>query len=387
MAPTTPNTNVPELWPTGTNAAPTSYGGRLNAYCGMGTYAVRSVIFTCAAGGHGDYLGNEIVTLDLKDDAPIWVLHHPGSDGRQVINTNLAEYPSESQDLTRYRDDLPASRHTYMGTVAIERHHRYVTTGGSMSLPGTMYQDIEAFDADVAAGVNGWDDRYAYPGSQGGVGGASATGAAIIGPSTCKDPRTEVIYTWSAGRMHMVTPSVAGPQAGVAGSGGTYSYAGLGVDPYQREEGATCVDTTRGKVFWTHGSDLDSKTRPYTFDIATNTLDARHTYSGSAAAALETVHASCGAVYVPEIDRYLIRGRAAGGAVYSVNPASWDVTALPTTGGDTVGNVIPQQVGSGATGGAADPIGVYNKWARVPQLGGVVYVPGAEHDVWFLRVA
>lgn len=351
-----------------------SYANRLDGYCGMTLDTRRSTVWVGLGGGHGDYWNNEVASLDLERDDPQWQMQHPGSGGNVVDDTSSNVPPPNSR--ARYADGLPCSRHTYYQTQFICRHNRLICTGGSISSPGTAYQDTEAYDVSVAPGSNGWDMQYTYPGSQGGIGaGTGAGGAALIAASACKDPTTEIIYTFSAARLHVLTPSVAGPQPGVPGSGGTYSFHALtwdGAWPYA--EGATAVDTERGRILWTRGF---SNVSAYTIDIATQAITSR-TYTGAGAAGLNAVPASCGMIYVPRLDRYLVRGPEAGPTLYSINAATFEVTVLATTGGSG----IPAQTGAGAT-----PLtGVYNKWQLVPELGGAIYAPGAVHKLWFLRL-
>ncbi|MDO9094452.1 MAG: hypothetical protein Q8R98_03625 [Rubrivivax sp.] len=342
----------------------------------------RSCLYTSASGGHGDFWQNEVTELDLLSDTPGWVMVHAGSNGDVV-------YMSEpvggwgTIDQRRYATDLngqalPCARHTYGQTQFIERHGRLVTTGGSISPNGSGFQDIEAYDVEVRDGSDGWDPVGTYPGAQGGTSGGTSTGGSAVIAATCvKDPRTEIIYTFSSNTMHKVTPSLTGP-TGAAGSGGTHSTSALSWnDAYPWSNGAAAVDTNRGKILWTHGYGDDAATRPYTYDIATDSLDARHTYSGAAAAALAAVPPSCGVIFPPRLDRYLLRSGAAGGGVFSIHPTTFEVTALTTTGGSGV----PAQTGSGNSGP-----GVFTNWAFLPALRSAVYQAGAEHDLRVLRL-
>ncbi len=375
MSPHAPNTTLAKDL-TGALTAVGSgngYGSRLDAYCGATIDTRRSTLWTVAAGGHGDYWQNEMVCQNLMLDAPTWVVHFAGSNGNVVDYASSNSPPPNSR--ARYSDGQPASRHTYYQSQFLERHGRALATGGSISSPGTGYQDTDGFDVDVASGVNGWSAAYAYPGSQGGVGAGNAGGSlSVIAAACCKDPTTEIVYTFSGSRVHKLIPSIAGPTA-TAGSGATYSFSTLSWNSaYPYSEGPSAVDTTRSKILWTNGYGLGV----FTFDIASGTLDAEHTYTGAGAAGLTALPASAGAIYIPRLDAYLIRGAASGATVYSVNPATFAVTTLSTTGGSG----IPAQSGSGAAGAT----GVYNKWQFVPHLRGAVYLAGAAHNTWFLRL-
>lgn len=340
-------------------------GGRLDSYGGLTVDTRRSRLWVAAGGGHGDYYGNEVVYQDLMADAPVWAIQFAGSNGNVMDVTT----PGGTASLARYADGLPASRHTYGQTQFIERHNRVVTTGGSISFSGTGFQDIEGFDVDATTAA-GWAALYAYPGAQGSVGAAGA----IIAATCCKDPTTEVIYTFSSNKLHKVTPSLGGPTA-TAGSGGTYSFLPLGWDSaYPYSEGAAAVDTARSRILWTNGYGIGQ----YSIDIADGSVTPV-TYTGAAASALAAESASSGMVYVPRLDAYLFRAKGAGPTVYTINASSFAVTTLSTNDGDG----IPAQAGSGSGGGG---YGVYNKWQFVPVLRGVVYISGAGHNTWFLRL-
>jgi hypothetical protein len=76
-------------------------------------------------------------------------------------------------------------------------------------------------------------------------------------------------------------------------------------------------------------------------------------------------------VYVPAIDSYLIRLAAAGGAVYQVQAATFNVTTFATVGG----TFIP-----------GTQNGPFNRFLYVPRLGGCIYVPSYSGNAWFLKV-
>lgn len=341
-----------------------SYGSRLDAYCGAAIDTRSSKLWTVAAGGHGDYWNNELVYQDLMANSPQWAIHFNGSSGNVVNNNPVPNDPASA----RYADGLPCSRHTYYQTQFMERHNRAITCGGSISAPGTGYQDIEAFNVDVPAGTNGWDALYTYPGLFGGRGNGG------IEPSCCKDPLTEFIYSFNGGRVYRVRPSPGGPISGVAGSGGTADVLLSDSTINSGNEGATAVDTTRNRLIWTHGFGANSTTKPRLLELSNNVISER-SYTGVGAADLATRSAAMGIVYVPQIDAYLMRSKEAGGKVYKINANTLEVTFMSTTGGGGV----PAGTGSGFEG-------VFNKWLYVPVLSGVVYVPSASANTWFLRL-
>jgi hypothetical protein len=60
-----------------------------------------------------------------------------------------------------------------------------------------------------------------------------------------------------------------------------------------------------------------------------------------------------------------------GGTVYQVNPSTFEVTTVATSGGGSV--PVTQN-------------GPYNKFLYVPRLGGAVYVPTYSGNTWFLKI-
>lgn len=358
------------------------HGNRLNGYCGATIDTRRARVLTGRAGGHGDYWQNEITEIDMLADQPAWTMKHAGSDGDVIISQEpLARW--SSVDIRRYADGYPAAVHTYYQQHIIERHDRGISSGGSISQPGTGFQNCEAWKLSTAKNdPNIWEPLDTYPTT---LGQTSSSGTTSIAWAECKHPCTEVRYALTGSGVHITTPSYAGPN-GTPGSGGTYSFASMSGDSakwnngFPFSEGPTAVDTKREKLLFTHGFAAASNTQPYLIDL-TNinvTTLTRPTYSGSGAAALAAVPASSGMVYVPRLDRYLLKSPAAGGTVYSINPVTFDVTVLSTTGAS-----VAASEGSGG-GGAGS--GIYGKFLFDPILRGVHYFPSADEPAYFLRL-
>lgn len=75
-------------------------------------------------------------------------------------------------------------------------------------------------------------------------------------------------------------------------------------------------------------------------------------------------------VYDPLLDVFLYRTPDAGGAVYRINPQTFSVDTLTTTGGTQL---------------LASTNGVWTRFLYAPQLKGIVYVPTYSDGIWFLR--
>jgi hypothetical protein len=79
-----------------------------------------------------------------------------------------------------------------------------------------------------------------------------------------------------------------------------------------------------------------------------------------------------GMVYDPWLDAYLVKRSSSGGTVYRINAQTFAVDSLPTTGGGSIPGAVN---------------GVYRRFLFAPQLGGVVYCPTYNGNLWFLRTS
>lgn len=98
--------------------------------------------------------------------------------------------------------------------------------------------------------------------------------------------------------------------------------------------------------------------------------------SSEASSDFQALKRSPGLVYVPPIDKFLARANAAGSKVYAIDPATFAVTYLETTGGSSVPSGVVH----------TNEEAVYNRWLYIPALGGIVYFPAAKSNAWFLRL-
>ncbi len=333
---------------------------RLDAWCGLSIDTRSGEVWAAANGGHGDYYGNEVVKIELMADQPAWKEWFAGSNGKVVDNVTAPS--SEHPELGRYKDGLPTSAHSYYGQQFIERHDRALRLGGSMSPYGSGWQDVEAFNVKLPQGTNGWDAAGTYPPVFGAAGWTVAIGFCV-----CKDPSTECIYVVQAPHLRRFTPAVGGV-------GGRWDV--MGVLPAELNSGAmgaTAIDTRRGQLLWLHGY---GPKRPYTCDLASGVWTARTHPDSAAKTAFDALLPAPGAVYVPHLDAFLVRGTAAGATVFRIDAETLAVTLLPTRGGGAIqrGPMLSREEG------------VYNRWLWVPGLRGVAYFPHAGSNAWFLQL-
>jgi hypothetical protein len=354
-----------------TNIARTTAGGsavvgaaaRMDAWCGLSIDTRSSKVWSLANGGHGDYYGNEVCTIDLMADSPAWAEWFAGSSGN-VIQTNDDVPDATSPSYARYLDGLPSSRHSYYGQQFLERQNRALTLGGSVSPRGSAFENVEGFDVTRGRGVNAWDAAGTFGFA---VGGTSGGWTPAIGWSACKDPTTECIYTITIPYIRKFTP-------GTTGIGGTWSIlSALPSSMNSGALGATAVDTRRRRLLWVRGYGPDAA---MVCNLATGAWSENAHPASEAKAEFEALTQSLGLIYVPQIDKFLARANAAGSKVYVIDPVTFAVTYLTTTGGDAVprGAVLSNEEG------------VYNRWLYVPALSGVAYFPKSASNAWFLRV-
>jgi len=335
----------------------------MDAWCGLSVDTRGSKVWSLANGGHGDYYGNEVCTIDLMADAPAWAEWLASSSGNAV--QTAADVPdATASTYARYLDGKPSSRHSYYGQQFLERQNRALTLGGSMSPRGSGFENVEGFDVTVRQGTNGWDPAGTFGFA---VGGVNVGWTPALGWCVCKDPITECIYTITAPYIRRFTPATAGV-------GGTWSILGrLPNSMNSGALGATAVDTRRNRLLWLKGYGPNAA---MVCDL-TSAAWTEHTIPASEAkTAFEGLDQSLGLVYVPQIDKFLARANAAGSRVFAVDPVTFAATYLASTGGDAVprGAVLPREEG------------VYNRWLYVPALSGVVYFANSGANAWFLRL-
>ncbi len=322
-------------------------------------------------GGHNDWYGNEVMYIDLADNAPEWV-EQLASTSYDTTAFIAAGKPASARHYSA--SSRLSGQHSYYAWQMIERQNRAVRcySGSVSSGAGSGFPDMDGYDVTVADGVNGTDAAGTFPAVD-----SSTPSFGTQGPATCKDPSTECIYLFKDnGKCRKFTPNASTP-------GG--SWADAGSNPPAGFTGylaASAFDSSRGRILiascpFPHAS---NDTRFWTFDTSDNSYT-EQTLTGSAAADLVAASASPGMVYVPSLDAYLMRLHGSGGTVYKINASTWAVTTISTTGGGSVPATFDLAADSHAT-----YENVYSRWLYVPDYGGIVYYPAYTSNLWFLRV-
>jgi len=295
---------------------------------------VTSRVYNVAAGGHNDYAGNEVEYLDLNKAAPNWV--------RALDPTLAGQYANPGNGASYYNDGHPGSRHSYYGITYSPLNRRIYLLGGAIwSESGGFHSAISSYNID--------SNTYSPPNSHGNW---NDSGNPV--PACATDPATGDVYV-----LHNVMLGRWRPRTNTW----TTSLSPSGSVPYGLYA-CSAFDSTRGRAFFLGGESGIN----HIYTPATNTMMAV-TLSGSAAGAVKGDERAM--VYVPALDAYLVRGRAAGATVYRINAGTFECSVLTTTGGGSVPSTTN---------------GPYNKFLYVPQLRGAIYVPTYQGNAWFLRL-
>ncbi len=313
------------------------------SYSGMGLRNCEIIL--AANGGHQDYSGNEVTSLDLSQDTPAWVLRSAASPAGAI-----------SMDVPYYSDGKPSPRHTYWSTIWSEQHNRLMLhytrfVWGN----GVSFGNSNGFNLDT----NTWD-------AQGTWGTSNYTAGCVDAQGNC--------YAMGMGYFALNKWTAA---TGLWSNVATYSEA-INVNP-------VCFDPKRGHLFalaWGdgQGNNLGTSLGMSAIRIA-GTTKTNITFNASAAVTQFKSDAPIYSAmeYDPVNDQYLFYegGAARTGRVYVVKPndtAVWDLSVL-TLG---AGSVLPD---------AAVGAGVFNRFKYVPALRGFVLMSSGTSNVYFMRTA
>lgn len=325
-------TALSSVAPTPTPAGNTGPSSKVDAWCSFALDTRSNKLYSAAGGGHNDYAGNEVDVLDLSQDSPAWSeLRAPTAAGSVVSNSAY------------YSDGRPSARHTYYGVVICEQNDELMIFGGNVyGATGVLTDDVAVFD--LLSGD--WKADGTRP-------NMPAGSTYLQGHPTALDPATGDVYVLSNEMVNRWTRSSNSWSERVPQYGGPYGF-----------EAMSAFDSNRNRILVVGG--LADATKLYTLSG-----DAMSTPTLTGSASSINTQDGAGMVYVPAIDKYLVRLGGSGGTVYQVDAASWDVSTFATSGGASV---------------PAATNGPYNRFLYVPDLGGCVYVPSYSGDAWFLRV-
>jgi hypothetical protein len=160
-----PNTALSSVEPSPRPLGITGPQSKISAWCGASLKRSGSIYLLGAAGGHGDYAGNEVDALVLNTDVPKWIQLRGPTANADLLN-----------DTQFYLDYRPAATHTYYSTQFINSLNRmliFPSPGmayGALPPPpgGWPYQGDKGWTFSFNLATNDWDkpNQSGYPVAQ-----------------------------------------------------------------------------------------------------------------------------------------------------------------------------------------------------------------------------
>jgi hypothetical protein len=314
-------------------------GSAANAYSGMAIREDTSELWIAAAGGHSDSFDNRVVSLDLRLDAPTWVI-------RKAASTSIAN------DVAYYPDGTPGSRHLYQTIHWVASVHRVMLVGNRGGYPNAYhYPQVDGFNPDT----NNWDPAGTWADESApfsgvvrdGNGHIWTNGFAVFAPET---------NTWSEP---------------------------LTSHPIQIRF-PVAYDSRRNQLFslmWADGQGYGNPGfNSSRIPVGGNTQYKVTLAPSPALTRLQSlVPVYAAMVYDPGHDRFLFYdGRADPGEIFVVTPGATD---------DAPYSVSILDLGPGsATPPATVSAGINSRFRYVPALRGIVAMPDARQPLYFIRL-
>lgn len=328
----------------GTMSAPFGALGASARVEAWSSFALKGTTAWCVAqGGHNDYYGNEVLSIDLAANSPTW----------SVVKNSVSN-AQPNNDSSRYADGSPSAVHGYNTMQYDPVGDRIVRVGsGAFCKQGSSNGDMAAYDIVSNTYLsNGTIPDMRTPGQ-------------AKWASWC-NPVTGDLYTFFNFQIDKYTKSSNTWTTGVASSGTQYGYAAI-----------ACTDTTRSRAFICGGN--PGARAPVHFTFATNTL-ASVAVSGGAATAVNDEQ--FGLQFCPTTDKfYLKNGSTSGGGMVEIDASTFVCTTMTTSSG-------------GSIPAALDAInsqynGVFSRMLYIDLgggVGGLAYLPTYASNWWFLRL-
>lgn len=321
----------------------------INDYCGLQTDETRGVVYSSLAGGHATTLQNGVYKIDIMQGTPRWSVVRASS--------NVSSRPI---DMFYLPDGRPASRHTYYAGHVVDIAGSpviiHVCMMGGQSSAGSMNSmQTDAFHIDR----NDWDPAGTWPNMPGEIG-------SIFPKCAAKDPRTQFIWAIDGSRGGLISYLNPVTRKWTPVNGNLNNWGA---------SGASLVDKIHNRfVISGSASYVANPGTPQAVHdtVALGTMNlSTYVYqdmglSGTGKPSLSFA-GEPGFVHDTINDRYLfIEG--ATGRVTTMHPVTGDCTLLTTT--------LPAAIGH-----------VENRFAFIPALKGVVYLPSWADTLYFMPVA
>lgn len=331
---------------------PVGYNGprsKIDCWCGATLKRDGSVYILGAAGGHQDYSGNEVNSIELNVDAPAWIERRGPTPNAYVIDNT--QYFLQEPD-GRYR---PNPTHTYSATQFIDSMNKMLIMPSAgvystdlfppapVGFPYTGVTRIHSFDL-ATDDWDGPDHLSQYPGG----------GLDYYGCLSVKHPVTEdIYYSWNSGDgFYRYRPS-SDTWTKLSNVTRAPWYVGSAIDPI------------RNRILTVGGY---SATAPSVLNLTGATVPA--SFNGPNVADL-TFGPYSGVVWDEANENFLVFYNDAGGiSTRRVHPTTWYVDN-PVTG------TLP----------ATRTAGIHNSVQYVPELKGVVIANDYFGNMKFMRTS
>ncbi len=347
-----PNTALSSVDPSPQALGGSGPASKIEAWCGATLKRFGSVYMLGAAGGHGDYAGNEVDAITLNTATPAWTQLRAPSANSEVIN-----FPAQY-----YLDLRPAPTHTYYGTHFIESINKMFVLGigglfGTSFPPmpgGWPYVDDDqgVYSYNVAAGD--WDPPE--------------TAASMI--TMGGDSTAQMIV------KHQITDDI---YMGRGGSGwdkwtaATNTWTHINGN-YEQNYAGSAIDPNRNRMLIV--GDYAGIVAPRVRDLNGDYVSV--TFGGLGPDALKIPVAYPGIVYDEINDKFLVfynspQWDSPGSVVevLRVDAATFSVDAPTITGTKPIGRKN----------------GIQNSVQYVPELGGIVIANKWNDNVMFMRTS
>lgn len=332
----------------------TGPAAKITTWQGAALKRAGSVYLIGAAGGHGDYGGNEVNALALNVDSPRWVQLRASSANSAMLNVSPVYY-----------DYRRSATHTYYSL-------QFINADNTLALapsPGMAYSNVLPDDpswntrflhqrlfCSFSLDTNDWDASIVQSTGSGRYADWPGQGD-FTAALCCSDPITgDVFYARSGdnGRFWKWTR--------VSNTWSTLSPI------YHQNYSGSAVDHTRGRILVV-GDYSGTEFGPRVFRTD-NGAAVSATFTGLGPDALK-MSGYPGVVYDEHNDRFLIFRNTNPITVLSVSAGNWSVQILGTTG------TVP----------ASRQNGISNSVQYVPELRGVALAHTYTGDMFFLKLA
>jgi len=299
-------------------------------------------------GGHRDYSGNEVFSIRLGDDAPVWQRRADPSPDTMIPWNSM-------QDATSayYNDGRPASRHTYFNLQFIDERNLVVMFGcyGTFSVAANSFSNVDAFDPVTNEYISGFSSASAI-----GTWGSGVTKAGN-GDVYMFRENSGLIRRWNQATNTFTDVATRGA--------------------YSAETGFAC-DTTRNRVFRmpriAYGSYVALPAALY--DLNNNAAQTTPPLTGYSPTPAATRGAGS-VIYCPVADAYfaMVWGQP---TIWKIDAATFVATAI-NPGGDAPNmNYDPGSDGHGR---------FYGRYTYAPELRAIVLALRTTDSVRVMRTA